>query len=369
MNKNTASEKTTLKKVNPEKITSASLSITATAVIVLGLIYFADLLTPLALAIFLWLMIDGFADLIHRKIPNISRKLALPIVFILVFACLAGLVAFVADYASAFAKDINLYNNRINDVIIQIYTMLHINAPAPTLVQLFGKINPSSLLNQVGEVLKGFGGEALFVVIYVLCLFAMQSTLPKKIIYIFQEKEERDRVVALSAKIRKSMEDYLWVQTVTGIMLAVACYVIFLIMGLKNAMFWALVTFILSYIPALGGALASVFPALFALVQFTTPIPAILILAITQGIQFVVGNIIQPRMTGDSLNLSVLMVFLSLAFWGKIWGGSGMFLAVPLTVMIMIIFAQFKQTRALAILMSANGRPDGDVTTTDGKTS
>ena len=94
-----------------------------------------------------------------------------------------------------------------------------------------------------------------------------------------------------------------------------------------------------------------------------------MILAITQGIQFVVGNIIQPRMTGDSLNLSVLMVFLSLAFWGKIWGGSGMFLAVPLTVMIMIIFAQFKQTRALAILMSANGRPDSDVTATDGKTS
>jgi predicted PurR-regulated permease PerM len=364
MNKNI-----TPKKMSTEKFGSASLSIIATAVLVHGLIYFADLLTPLALAIFLWLMIDGFADLIHKKVPKIPRKLALPIVFVLVFTGLAGLVAFVADYASAFAKDISLYNNRINDVIAQIYAMMHINVPAPTLGQLFGKINPGSLLNQVGEVLKGFGGEALFVVIYVLCLFAMQSSLPKKIIYIFKDKEERDRVVGLSAKIRKSMEDYLWVQTVTGIMLSVACYVVFLIFGLKNAMFWAMVTFLLSYIPALGGALASVFPALFALVQFATPIPALLILAITQGIQFVVGNIIQPRMTGDSLNLSILMVFLSLAFWGKIWGGAGMFLAVPLTVMIMIVFSQFKQTRAIAIFMSANGKPDGETAAAADKTS
>ena len=66
-------------------------------------------------------------------------------------------------------------------------------------------------------------------------------------------------------------------------------------------------------------------------------------------------------MTGDSLNISVLVVFISLAFWGKLWGGPGMFLAVPLTVMLMIILAQFPSTRWIAVMMSNNGNPDASI--------
>ena len=356
-------------KITSEKVGSVSLSIIATAVLILGLIYFADLLTPLALAIFLWLMIDGFADLIHRKLPVIQRKLALPIVFIIVFVGFAGLVAFVAEYASEFAKDVSLYNTRINEVIAQTYALLHINSPAPTLAQLFGKISPSGFISMVGEVLKSFGNQALFVIIYVLSLFAMQSSLSKKIVFVFNDKAERNRVVDLSIRIRKSMESYLWVQTLTGIMISVGCYIVLIAVGLKSALFWSLLTFLLCYIPVLGAAASSIMPALFALVQFSNPIIALAIFGMIQGIHFVVGNFILPKMTGDSLNLSVLMVFLSLAFWGQIWGGAGMFLSVPLTVMIMIVFAQFPQTRAIAIFMSANGRPDSDATATNGKTS
>jgi AI-2 transport protein TqsA len=128
---------------------------------------------------------------------------------------------------------------------------------------------------------------------------------------------------------------------------------------LENALFWALVIFLLSYVPVIGAIAGSILPTVFALVQFSTPVPAVVILATTQIIGFVVGNIIQPRMTGDTLNLSILMVFLSLAFWGKLWGGPGTFLAVPLTVMAMIILSQFESTRWIAVMMSNNGNPDG----------
>ena len=335
-----------------------SFLIIASAVVILGLIYFADLLTPLALAIFLWLTIDGAADLIHTRFKFIPRKLALPITLAFVFLGLAAIVAFIGDYARSFAHDLGAYKIRLDEVISGFYAKFpNLGAP-PTIGELFEKVNPALILNNVGEVLKGFGGEALFVLIYVLSLFAAQASLPKKIINIFPNAEERDRIVSISAAIRKSMEAYLWVQTITGAMIAIGCYVLFLILGLKNALFWALLTFLLSYIPAVGGVVATILPAVFALVQFTSIAPAVLILIITQAIQFIIGNIIQPRMTGDSLNLSVLMVFLSLAFWGKIWGASGMFLAVPISVMMMIIMAQFSSTRPLAIMMSANGKPD-----------
>ncbi len=336
----------------------ASRLLLSTALVVIGLIYFADILTPLALAIFLWLTIDGAADAIHAKFPKIPRKLAMPVTLTLVFLGLAAIIAFIGDYARSFAHDLALYRVRLNDVIAQIYSSFPSLGVAPTIGELFEKVNPAMILSKLGDTLKGFGGEALFVLIYVLSLFAAQASLPKKIINSIANVQDRDRIVALTGAIRKSMEAYLWVQTITGVMIAFACWLLFLVIGLKNALFWALLTFLLSYIPAIGGVVATVLPAIFALVQFTTLWPALIILAVTQIIQFIVGNVIQPRMTGDSLNISILFVFLSLAFWGKIWGASGMFLAVPLSVMMMIIMAQFPSTRAIAIFMSANGNPD-----------
>ncbi|KAF0117395.1 MAG: hypothetical protein FD163_1422 [Hyphomonadaceae bacterium] len=328
------------------------------AVIITCLIYFADLLTPLALAIFLWLIIDGAARVLAAKVPFIKRRAAVPIVLLLVFLGLAFVVAFVTEYARSFAHDIGAYRARLEELITQIYSQFSFLGPAPTIGELFDKVNPSVVLTGLGDALRSFGAEALFVLIYVISLFAAQASLPKKIINIFPEKSDRDRVMRISGSVAKSMEMYLWVQTVTGIMIAVACYAVFVVLGLKNALFWALVTFLLSYIPVVGGLAASVFPALFALIQFATPVPAAIILGATQIVQFVIANIILPKMTGDSLNLSAIMVFLSLAFWGKIWGGPGMFLAVPLTVMMMIVMAQFQSTKSLAIMMSANGTPD-----------
>ncbi len=339
----------------------APLLIIATAIVTIGLIYFADLLTPLALAIFLWLTIDGAAEVLHNRYKIVPRKLALPVILIIVFMGLAAIIAFISNYARDFAHDLSSYRIRIDQVILQIYQAFPQLGTPPTIGELFDKVNPALILSRLADTLKGFGGEALFVLIYVLSLIAAQASLPRKLVNIFPNLQERERVVAIAGAVRKSMEAYLWVQTVTGFMIALACYILFLIVGLKNAMFWALLTFLLSYIPAVGGLVATLLPALFALVQFTSFWPAVIILGVTQAIQFVVGNVILPRMTGDSLNLSVLMVFLSLAFWGKIWGAPGMFLSVPITVMMMIIMAQFPSTRAIAIMMSANGNPDVDL--------
>ena len=73
--------------------------------------------------------------------------------------------------------------------------------------------------------------------------------------------------------------------------------------------------------------------------------------------QFSIGNFVQPRIMGDTLNLSALVVLLALAIWGAVWGIPGMFLSAPLTVLMMILFAQSDSTRWIAILLSANGEP------------
>ena len=134
--------------------------------------------------------------------------------------------------------------------------------------------------------------------------------------------------------------------------------VVMLVLGLDNALFWAFLIFLASYIPIIGGIVGTLVPPVFALVQFPTFWPAIILFGVLQAIQFVVGNIIQPRMQGDSLNIDPVVVLLALAFWGAIWGVAGMFLSTPLTVMMMVILAQFPGTRWIAVLLSENGEPE-----------
>jgi predicted PurR-regulated permease PerM len=134
-----------------------------------------------------------------------------------------------------------------------------------------------------------------------------------------------------------------------------------LAVGLEHAAFWAFLVFILNYVPILGAVAAIFLPAVFAVVQFGDFSHAAAILAGLFAITFVVGNIFLPRMQGRSLNMDPLIVMLSLAFWGTIFGLPGMFLSTPLTVLSMVILAQFKGSHWIAVLLSGDGDPVGAV--------
>ena len=123
----------------------------------------------------------------------------------------------------------------------------------------------------------------------------------------------------------------------------------------RFAFFWAFLIFILNYIPTIGYLIATLFPALISLLQFGTFINPMIVLVAIGSIQFLVGNVIEPKLMGNSLNVSPLVVLISLAFWGTIWGVTGMILSVTITIMIIISCSQFKSTKWIAILLSENG--------------
>ena len=117
-----------------------------------------------------------------------------------------------------------------------------------------------------------------------------------------------------------------------------------------------------SYIPTIGSVAAVVLTTAVALVQFPTIGPVVSVAVGVSTWQFIIGNFVQPRMTSESLNLSAVVVLLALTIWGGMWGIVGAFLAAPMTVMIMIVLAQFPSTRWIAILLSADGKPIPDST-------
>lgn len=337
--------------------TRASLVILAVIATGAALYWLRGILTPLALAVFLAVMVDGFARVIRTRLPWVPHRAALPLAIVL-SVLLFGISTFViAENATSFVGQLVAYTPRLNGIIAQVAGWLNIAVP-PTVNDLFTQLNPSAYLADVAKGLQGFASDAFFILIYLGFIIASRRGFQRKIIGLFPHQAERHEALAAFRRIRDGVERYLWVQTVTGLIIAVSSWIAMMVIGLDNAVFWAFLIFIASYIPVIGGAVGILAPPIFAIIQFSTFWPAIILLAVLQAIQFVVGNIILPRMQGDSLNMDPIVVLLSLAFWGVIWGMAGMFLSTPLTVMAMVILAQFDGSRWLAVLLSADGEPE-----------
>ncbi len=245
------------------------------------------------------------------------------------------------------------------------YASLHIPSDPPTLANLIARMDPATVAGEVGSSLRNLGSDVAFILIYLAFLFPASAVMPKKFNFIFGRGETRTAARDLIHSIRQSMERYLWVQTVVSLMITALTYVTLVALGLENALFWAFLIFFLNYIPTIGSVVAVALTTLVALVQFPSPTHA---LAIFFGVgvwQFLIGNFIQPRMASDLLNLSAVVMLLALSIWGSIWGLAGAFLAAPLTVMLMIVLAQFQGTRWIAVLLSADGRPDAGIVSSE----
>jgi len=324
-----------------------------------ALYWLRGILTPLALALFLAVMIDGFARVLHARASRVVPKEgALPLAIILSIALFGGAAFVIADNATAFVGQLGGYTPRLNGLIARVAGAVGVAVP-PTVDQLFTQLNPTRYLGDVAKVLQDFASNAVFILIYLGFIIASRRGFERKIVGLFPRREERQHAVEAFLRIRDGVEQYLWVQTVTGLMIAVGSWAVMAAVGLDNAFFWAFLIFVAGYIPIIGGAVGCILPPLVGLVQFETFWPALILLVTLNVINFIVGNVILPRMQGDSLNLDPVVVLLALAFWGAIWGLAGMFLSTPLTVMTMVILAQFPGTQWIAVLLSGDGDPLG----------
>ena len=330
------------------------------AVVVAGaaLRWMADIITPFLLAIFLAVMVEGFARRIRQHAPRWPGGAAMTLAIIL-SAGGFGISAWVlANNAGDFLASLARLTPKLNMLLATSAHAVHFRGPH-SVDQLFRRFDPTQYLGAVAAGLQGFAGSAIFVLVYLGFLIASRHTFERKAVRLFRNRETRQEALHLFLRVRDSVERYLLIQTLLGALIAGASWLVMVLVGLENALFWAFLVFLVNYVPIIGAIAAVVLPALFALLQFNGYSQAAIVLVGLWLITFVVGNILLPRMQGDSLNVDPLVVLLSLAFWGAVWGLTGMFLSTPLTVLVMVILAQFEGTRWIAILLSANGDPQG----------
>lgn len=211
-----------------------------------------------------------------------------------------------------------------------------------------------SLAGQASGVLSG----SVLVILFVGFMFAEQVWFPLKIERLADDPDQARRIRRIIASIMHRVNRYLIVKTGVSAVTAAIIWGIFTVMGLELAMAVALLTFILNFIPSVGSIVATLIAALLAFVLTGDTTVTLIIGALCTATQFLIGNVLDPMLLGQTLRLSSFGIILSLAFWGAIWGVPGMFLAVPIMVALMIICAHIPWLRGVAVMLSREGLPD-----------
>jgi predicted PurR-regulated permease PerM len=397
-------------------ITTLGLVILVTWLMVIG----RSLLVPFVIAVVFWYLLLSLAGGV-QQIPtgrlrfSMPKGLALLLAFMLVLALLAGFVAVVSEtfrqlgspglqgrYNAQFLAIIDgieqalVYAPLISDAAGNLVP----NSAEPTWLQrlglgerfAFGSVRDFEAGNFIGQLVtlaieniqsdgisgisssasnalrwasqifgpvSGLIATTSVILLYTAFLLVETSTFEQKMHALARDSETYARWRTITDTITKRVGTYLRIKTFTSALTGILGYAILKAFSVDFAEFWGLLLFLFNYIPIIGSFIATILPIFVALVQpgiglGSTALVSLLLISVQQG----VGSFIEPRLMGNTLNLSPLVILISLAFFGSIWGVTGALLSVPLVSIIGILLASFESSRWLAVILSRNGRID-----------
>lgn len=342
--------------IAPSLVNGAALCL-ITFFVVVVLYVGRNLLIPFVVALLIWFMINVLAH-VFQKIRVGGVGIPTPITYLLsilaIVFVLTFLVQIIIDNINNVIRAAPFYQTQITVALNSLFERFGMEEP-PTVNQIIGQVDFPGMLRQLGFAAAGLIGQTVLITVYLIFLFLEQKFFVAKLRAIAPDAKRQRELERIVARIASDVRLYVGIKTLTSLLTGIFSYVLMAWMGVDFAMFWALLIFLLNFIPTIGSIIATIFPTLLALAQFGIGREFFIIGIGLICIQVTVGNFLEPRLMGQSLNLSPLVIILSLAAWGILWGIPGAFFCVPLTVVIMIILANFENTRNIAILLSGNG--------------
>lgn len=343
-----------MSEIQQEKIGQNILIKLAMLVIVLaGIRAASDILVPLLLAAFFAIVLNPLVTMLMRR--GLRRGVAITLVITVIMLVMLLLIAVIASSVSEFSDiypQLRATLEQKMTVVQHLAAQFHLNISTASLVQRF---DPSMMMNLATSALTRFSGAmtniVLLVLMVVFMLFEVHH-LPYKMRNALVNPKIR---IAGLHKALKGVTHYLALKTLVSLVTGVAVWLSLVLLGVKFALLWGVVAFILNFIPNIGPILAGI-PPFFQALLLNSVFDAVMVAALFSAIHMVFGNMLEPRLMGRGLGLSTLVVFLSLIFWGWLLGPVGMLLSVPLTSITKILMETTPGGSRLAIMLGT-GRP------------
>lgn len=305
----------------------------------------ASILIPFVIALLLSFAIMSLSNFFIKK------WLFAPLAFILSLATYGVLLWIVSQIINTNVQDIikqsPVYQEKLISIAGKIAVYFSIDQ-TNIVSDITSKINIEEIISTIAtgitNIVRSTGTIFFFTVFILLEL----RFFWRKMSLITENKQ----IFSIMEQIRQDMKTYFVIKTATSFSTGLLSYIVLWVFGIDFALFWAFLIFLLNYIPTIGSIIAVFFPVVFSIIQFESFSIFVLLLVSLSLVQMLIGNFLEPRFLGNKLNVSPLVILLSLLFWGQIWGVVGMLLCVPIVVIINIILAHIPATRSIAILLS-----------------
>ena len=340
--------------LRPQRISATSLSLGILALIAVGAVLKAaqGVVIPLLIA---WLL----SYLLAPAVTFLVRRLRFPaplavagVVLLLLLASWgAGLV--IHQRLLAFAKAFPAYQDKITALYAHYGSELNVPTPVLKDLDLTAQIGP--LVLRTSRFFIAFITNAILVMIFLVFMLLAKPFANDKLRAALPDRA--DTLIAITNTISRQIGAYLGALFVISFVTGLVVWGALAWIGVEFAFTWGLLAFVLNFIPTLGSIVASIPPVLMALAQHAPDVwPAVGVAAVLFVIQQTLGNFIAPKVYGDRLNLSPVVILLFLVFWGWLWGITGALLAVPLAAAIQITLAHIPTLAPLAVMMGSGKR-------------
>ena len=336
------------------KSNTASMLLTAAAfvVVVAGMREAESIVVPFLLSIFIAIISAPPLFWLERR--GLPRWLAMLIVIGVIIAGGIGATAFASTSIQEFSRNLPDYKARINAQAIPLIEWLSTKGIDVSTSNYARYFEPSIAVELAANIFNAFGNVLTnaFLIFFTAILILLETaSFPRKFRAIARDP---DHTLDRFAVFRENMKRYLVIKTIASLGTGAAIGLWLAVLGVDYPVLWGLLAFLLNYIPNIGSIIAAAPAVLFAAIQLG-PGAALWSAVGYLVVNIVVGNVIEPRFMGRGLGLSTLVVFLSLVFWGWALGSVGMFLSVPLTMMIKIALDSRPDTHWISVLLGPEG--------------
>lgn len=314
-------------------------------------------LEPLLIAVLLWFVLNALAR-VYARLGGAPGAEPGWIAQTLAALSGLGLIAVVgimtANSVAGFRANLPAYEANLQGMLADLGSRLGLDGPLD-ISGLIQKIEVNDLL--LGLAGSALGGLASLIVIlvYIAFIFVEARGFPAKLAAL-SGADRHSELAETIDRIRAEIETYIGVKCVVGAAQAVPTFAVLWAFGVDGAAFWSVLIFVFSFVPTIGSLIGIVFPTLVAIAQFAEPGPVLGVLALLAVIQLGGSNWLEPVLMGDTLNLSPLVILVAIFAGGAIWGITGALVAVPALSVATIVFSRFESTRAVAVLLSSDGR-------------
>ena len=316
-----------------------------------------EIILPFVIAVFIFLLFNPMLNRLDKlKVPNILSIITVLVLVVLIFVVL---VYTIFQMVNTLLSRIGTYSDRVAelDAFVSIY-LARLFDVEPEGYSFLASLNIDWLsllrgyLTSFSTRFLGIMSDVMMILVYLLFLLMERRSFGPKMMAILA-RDKGERFSKLAMKMNRQVSKYLLLKIIISGVTGVMFYLVAVLTGLDFALVWGVLAFVFNFIPTIGSIIVTVGTIIMAIIQFMPEWGRIIYVGIMMiSIEMVIGNIIDPKLQGVQLNISPIVILVSLAIWGYIWGLVGMFLAVPLTSMMQIVCANIPSLKPVAIFLS-----------------